>query len=321
MTRLPIVLATAVLVVLLPNWLAAQTADDSTASQRIAAATEKLANKQKFQLRYQFKPGEQIRWKVEHVATTKTQIAGTNENTSSRTQSIKVWKVKHVDNIGNITFEHSVESTSLWQKIGENEPIAYDSKVDKEAPEQFASAEEMIGKPLAEVTISPTGKIVRRDSEKSQINFGVGDLCTPLPEQPVPVGHRWFVPTEFDAVDDDGKRLKLKARINYQLAKITDGAAIISFRSEVLTPIENDKIRSQLLQKLNDGYVAIDLNKGRLVSKEVLWNEKVQEYAGADSFLHYIGRMTEDIVVSNPIQPQPQIVKPVSGSIGAKMHK
>lgn len=316
MTRLRILTALS-LVIFMAGLASAQTKDKSATSSRIAAATEKLANKQKFELRYQFDIGEVIRWNVEHVATTKAQIAGKDEKTSSRTQSVKLWKVKHVDNAGNITLVHSVESTSLWQKIGDSEPIAYDSKVDKEAPEQFAAAQEMIGKPLAEVTISPTGQIVRRDTEGKQINFGVGDLCTPLPDQPVPVGHQWFVPTVFDATDEDGKRLKLKARVNYQLAKITDGAAIISFRSEILTPIESDQVKSQLLQKLNDGYVAIDLNKGRLVSKEVLWNEKVQEYAGADSFLHYVGRMTEDIVVSNPIQPQPRI----SGAIGTKDSK
>ena len=316
MIRLQILTALS-LITFMAGVTTAQSPGGTETSSRVAATTAKLAKKQKFQLRYQFQPGEQIRWNVEHVATTKAQIAGKNEDTSSRTQSVKLWKVKHVDNAGNITFEHSVESTTLWQKIGDSEPISYDSKVDKVAPDQFAAAQEMIGKPLAEVTISPTGQIVRRDSDGKQINFGVGDLCTPLPDQPVPVGHQWFVPTEFDATDEDGKRLKLKARINYQLAKITEGAAIISFRSEVRTPIESDQVKSQLLQKLNDGYVAIDLKKGRLVSKEVLWNEKVQEYAGADSFLHYVGRMTEDIVVGSPIQPQPRI----SGSVGTKESK
>ncbi len=286
----------------------AQEAQGSAATtDRIAAATEKLAKKQKFELRYQLKRGDVVRWNVEHVATTKAQIAGKHETTSSRTQSVKRWTVSSVDNVGNMTFEHSVESTSLWQKIGDQEPVSYDSNTDKTAPEQFAGTKEMLGRPLAVVTISPQGKIVNRESDVNQIKFGVGDLCIPLPDKAIPIGHRWFVPTVFDAVDEDGKRLKLKARINYQLVKVADGDAIISFRSEVLTPIETDQIRSQLLQKLNDGYVAFDINNGRIAGKEVLWNEKVQEYAGADSFLQYIGRMTEEIVIGNPIQPQARV--------------
>ncbi len=294
-----IVLVTGVMVAFL-NAATTFAQDQNSATERANAAAKKIADKQKHKLQYKFKPGEEIRWNVEHVATTKAQIAGTKETTSSRTQSTKLWKVSNVDTVGNITFVHSVESTALWQKIGENEPLAYDSKKDTEVPDEFASASSMIGKPLAVVTISPNGEVVDRKSETMQMSFGVGDVCIPLPEEPVSVGHKWFVPTVFDATDEDGKRLKLKARINYEFNKIVTGQlAVISFRTEVLTPIESDQVRSQLLQKLNQGYVAFDMKNGRIDTKEVRWNETVQAYAGPDSHLQYNGRMTEKIVASD----------------------
>ena len=156
----------------------------------------------------------------------------------------------------------------------------------------------MIGKPLAIVTITPTGKVVDRKSSFDQLEFGIGDICVPLPERPVSVGYRWYVPTEFNATDEDGKRIKLKARLHYTLQKVVDNQAYVAFKTEILTPVENDQIRSQLLQKLNKGYLAFDLAKGRLSKREVEWNEKVQEFSGVDSFLHYIGKMTENIVAS-----------------------
>ena len=269
-----------------------------------------MAGKQKYALKYKFTQGEEVRWNVEHVATTKAQIAGKHETTSSRTESTKLWKVSSIDSIGNITFVHSVESTSLWQKIGEEEPVSYDSNSDEEPPQEFASACDMIGKPLAVVTISPNGKVIDRKSETMQVGFGVGDICVPLPEEPISIGHRWFAPTVFDATDEDGKRLKLKARINYEFLKVvTGGLAVISFKTEVLTPIESDQVRSQLLQKLNHGYVAFDIAKGRLNTKEVRWNEKVQEYAGADSHLQYNGRMTEKIVDAKNVTGKDRISK------------
>ncbi len=282
---------------------------DSSTRQAADRAVNQLVGKQKYDLKYRFKVGEEVRWNVEHTASTKTQIAGKNESTASRTQSTKLWKISNVDSLGNITFVHSVESTALWQKIGEGEPLSYDSKKDQEVPDEFLPASEMVGKPLAVVTISSKGKIIDRKVDDNKTSFGVGDICTPLPTNPVATGQRWYVPTEFEATDDNGRRLKLKARINYQLTKVIDGVAIISFRTEVLTPIESDQIRSQLLQKLNDGYVAFDIEMGRLTTKEVEWNEKVQEYAGADSFLQYTGKMIEKIVVSVPRGDQDRISK------------
>ena len=290
-----------VMLMLTAGTLAMAQQQDQSIADRAAAAAAKVAGKQKVQLNYKFKIGEVVRWDVEHVATTKTQIAGTHETTSSRTKSRKVWKVSSIDSIGNITFVNSVESTSFWQKIGEADAISFDSEKDKEVPPEFASANDMIGKPLAVVTISPTGKVIDRKSESMSVGFGVGDICVPLPKDPIAIGHRWYAPTVFDATDEAGRRLKLKARVNYELTKIVDGNALITFKTEILTPVESDQVRSQLLQKLTNGFVAFDIAAGRLNTKEVRWNEKVQEYAGADSFLHYNGRMTEQIVTSGNV--------------------
>lgn len=271
---------------------------NSSASDRVQSAAQKLQQQQKFLLSYKFKQGEEIRWDVEHVASTKAQISGKDETTSSRTQSRKLWAVSSIDSVGNITFVHSVESTSLWQQIGEEDPVAYDSQSDEEPPMEFAGATDMIGKPLAVITITPSGKVVERKSSIEQINFGIGDICVPLPEKPIAVGHRWYVPTEFTATDEDGKLQRLKARLHYKLTKVVEGKAYIAFQTEVLTPIDSDKVKSQLLQKMTDGYIAFDMNLGRIAKKEIEWNEKVQEYAGPDSFLQYTGRMTEQLVRS-----------------------
>lgn len=266
--------------------------------EKARQAAKKIADTQEYELQYKFIQGEEVRWTVEHSATTKTQIAGTKETTSSRSKSTKLWKVSSIDKLGNITFVHSVEHSNLWQKIGEEDPVLYDSDTDTEVPQEFAGASEMIGKPLAIVTITPTGKVKDRKSSFEQMEIGIGDICISMPEKPVAAGYRWFVPAEFNASDEDGKRLKLKARLYYELEKVVDGQAYISFRTEVLTPIESDQVRSQLLQKLNKGYLAFDIAKGRLTKREVEWNEKVQEFSGVDSFLHYIGKMTENLASS-----------------------
>ena len=277
-------------------------AQDESATDRIKSVTEHLNKKQKYKLAYQFKADDQLRWDVEHTASTKAQIAGTMEETSSRSQSAKLWKVVDVDATGNMRFVHSIESVQMWQKIGDDEPVTFDSRTDESAPAEFAGILEKIGKPLAMITISPEGKILDRKSSSQQAKFGVGDICIPLPMDEIAVGHEWFVATSFQGTDEQGRPQPLKARINYKLNKVKDKYAYVSFRTQVLTPIESEKVRSQILQQLTNGYAIFDLDQGKMIRKEVEWSEKVQGYEGPDSFLQYNGRMTEKFV-SNESSP------------------
>jgi len=275
---------------------------DESATDRVKSAIEHLNKKQKYKLAYQFKADDQLRWEVEHTASTKAQIAGTLEETSSRSQSTKLWKVVNVDATGNMRFVHSVESVKMWQKIGDDEPVTFDSSTDESAPAEFAGILEKIGKPLAMITISPEGKIVDRKSSSQQAKFGVGDICIPLPKDEISVGHQWFVPTSFQGTDEQGRPHQLKARINYKLNKVKDQYAYVSFKTQVLTPIDSEKVRSQILQQLTNGYAVFDLADGKIIRKEVEWSEKVQGYEGPDSFLQYNGKMTEKFV-SNESSP------------------
>ncbi|MCH2179264.1 MAG: hypothetical protein MK106_10720 [Mariniblastus sp.] len=274
-------------------------AQDDTVTDRVKSATEHLNQKQKFKLMYRFEAEDQLRWDVEHTASTKAQIAGTLEETSSRSQSKKLWKVVNVDATGNMRFVHSIESVKMWQKIGDEEPVTFNSLTDKTTPAEFAGITEKIGKPLAMITISPEGKIIDRKSASQQAKFGVGDICIPLPKEEIAVGHEWYVATTFKGNDEDGRPQNLKARINYKLNKVKGKYAYVSFKTQVLTPIESEKVRSQILQQLTNGYAVFNMETGKMTRKEVEWNEKVQGYEGPDSFLQYNGRMTEKFVTTN----------------------
>jgi hypothetical protein len=81
--------------------------------------------------------------------------------------------------------------------------------------------------------------------------------------------------------------------------KVKSGNAYISFRTEVLTPVESEKIKSQIMQQMTKGYIVFDIAAGRPIRKEVEWDEKVQGYEGPDSYLQYLGRMSEKLVVDS----------------------
>lgn len=247
-------------------------------------------------LQYKMQKGDTIRWDVEHNATTKTRMAGETEETSSRSISRKAWKVLDVEASGDMRFSHSIESVDMWQQIGDDKPIAYNSKIDKEAPYEYETTAARLGKTLAEIRVTVDGQIKERKSDMKEMKFGVGDITIPLPKQPIPIGQKWNVPTTFTALDEEDRSHELKARLAYQLAKVSDGNAYITFRTEILTPIESARVESQIMQQKTKGYLVFDIAQGRVIRKDIEWNEKVQGFEGDESFLEYIAKMSEKIV-------------------------
>lgn len=194
-----------------------------------------------------------------------------------------------------MTFAYTIESIEMWTKVGESDPVSYNSLTDKEVPEMYSGTADNVGKTLAVFSITPEGKILDRKSSLKKDVFGIGKVTIPLPEKAVPVGHKWDVPIVLSANDEQGTK-KLKARILYELAKVKDQNAYIRFRTEVLTPVTSEKIRSTIMQKMTKGIVVFDMKRGCPILQRMEWDEKAQGFEGPDSYLKYVARMSEKII-------------------------
>ena len=92
---------------------------------------------EKFTLRYQFHPGETLRWEVVHRAKIRTTVSGTTQTAETVSSSVKVWRVSEVDETGKATFEHLVDSVDMSQKLTGRAEVRYNSLADKEPPAGF----------------------------------------------------------------------------------------------------------------------------------------------------------------------------------------
>ena len=276
--------------------LPAQEKNEEKFSAALNRATKQATQQQLFQLRYQFPAGQQFRWNVEQVTTNKTTMAETSEVMSSRTQSTTVWKVIHVDSLGQATLEQTIERMNMWQKIGDQEPASYDSASNASPPKEFESMAKLVGKPLTTMLVDNCGITVAGESETSQYRFGTGSPWVPFPKEPIAVGHQWFVPDEVLVSKEDKSKKRIKLRVKYELVAVQDGCARIQFNTEILTPIDDPQVRSQISQRINHGEMNFDLARGLMVGKKVNWNEKVQGFQGPNSLLHYLGEYSVSYV-------------------------
>lgn len=274
--------------------------DDQALTKQLNAAKKKVAVETEYLLRYKFQPDELIRWKVTHLGTTETTIQGNTQSSKSRSVSTKQWRVTHVDDQGNLTFTHSVSDVEMWQKLSDRPEVSYNSQTDKQVPPEYEYVASTLGQTLATVTVAPDGQIVKRDGNSPALNLGLGDIIMLLPPKPVRIGGRWHEPSEIQVRLADGMVKRIKIRKTYTLEKVQTGVATIDVRTQVLTPVDDPKIESQMVQQLTNGSIRFDVDGGRLLSKQMDWDETVVGFNGADSQLKYLARITEEIEATVP---------------------
>lgn len=250
------------------------------------------------QLRYRLSAGQELHSEVVHMATTDTRISHLDEHSESRTVSRKVWEVTNVDAAGNMTFVHRIAAVELSQRIGEGDEMSFDSRSAEPPAPMFNKLAETIGQPISIITIDPMGRVVEREDRHHSPNLGMGDITLAFPEEPVGVGSSWSVPREVRCRRDDGTTKLIKLREVYAVEKISAGVVTISMRAEPLTPIREPELQAQVVQQLSQGKLKFDNDAGRLISKELNWDDKVVSFAGPNSLMEYSARYSEQMLES-----------------------
>ena len=280
---------------LLATFATAAHADETSTAEQLEDVKEELTG-DTYLLQYKLQEGETIRAKVVHIATTETKIRGTTQKSQSRSVSTKVWKVTKVEDNGNMTFTHSVSDIEMWQKVSDRPEIRYDSQSGDEPPPEYQAAAKTVGVPLSTVTIMPDGRIISRDSDKPRADMGIGQMVVPLPVQPVTVGTKWHVPDEIQVRLPDLQVKTIKTRRQFKLEKVETGVATILAETQVLTPVSDAQVKSQLIQQLTRGVVKFDVDAGRILSQQFDWDETVIGFNGAESIMQYLARFTEELL-------------------------
>lgn len=270
------------------------------------------AAKPSYQLRYQFKAGDVLRWDVRHQVKIMTTVAGTTQNAATDSRSVKKWEVESVTDDGKITFVHSVESVVMTHRLSGREEQTFDSVNDKTPPPGFEDAAENIGVPLATVTMDSRGEVIERKDGRPRSNGYDGPMTIPLPEEAVYAGYEWKIPHLISIPMRDRTIKKVKTQQRYLVESIKDGIATIRVETQILTPINDPVIEAQLVQRETRGTVRFDINRGRVIEQNSEMEKRVIGHIGETSSMHYSMQFEEKLRDGEPqtVQgPQPAAPK------------
>lgn len=252
--------------------------------------------KQKYLLRYSLDQGEKVRYEVTHVAKTKTRIRGEEEISNVHTISQRHLDVVESD-ATKMTFNHIVDAVEMTQQQGSADELRWDSSGEQPPPAVFEKVAEQIGKTISTISVNPRGQEVdREDNGATKASLGMGSLTLALPEEPISVGDSWSVPREVKTRTQENEFKTIKIRELYTLEKVQTGVATLSIKSEPLTPINDESVRAQVVQQLSNGMIRFDIDNGRMLSKQLDWDETVVGFQGANSLMEYRARLTESLV-------------------------
>ncbi|NQU21521.1 MAG: hypothetical protein HQ567_09575 [Candidatus Nealsonbacteria bacterium] len=251
----------------------------------------------KYALRYQFRGGQMFRWDVTHQTSTRTSIAETTKNVDATSKSVKLWRVLNVNDDGSATFEHSVESIDMRQKLSGHKEVRYNSLTDDEVPVGFKDVARAVGVPLSVVTLDSSGKIIKREIKQSAPSVKHAARVTiPLPEKPVPIGHTWSFPHEVNVPLRSGGIKRVKTLQSFELLSVKTGVATIRVATQILSPIRDPAILSQLVQLKSRGEVKFDVDAGCIIGQQMDIDEHVVGWHTDASSLRYTSRFTEKLL-------------------------
>jgi len=245
-------------------------------------------------LRYRFAPGEKIVMDVAHRALTETTIGVTKQAVETATDSTKVWNVVAVDADGRATIEHSVDDVTMSSRTSDKGETRWSSRDDGPVPPDYEAVRQSLGVPLSRLVIDSTGRVIERRDFKPTPPSNTGDLMVvPLPDEPATVGTEWTVPQEVVVEVPNGPRRAVKTRLRYRVASLRDGVATIDVDTTVLTPLDDPRLESRLLERIWDGEVEFDVARGRLLSRSTGVDRRVVGFSGPESSVRYKASLEE----------------------------
>jgi hypothetical protein len=295
-------------------------AEASVASATDASPASETRTPSKYRLTFKFQPNQIVRYEVSQESTITTHVKDDTETAKNSSQAKRHFKVIAVDEkTGDADLELSIDWVHMLASFNnparaKTDPIEFQSDDPQKHPPQFFDILSTVGKPRATIRFTPAGKVIKvlsgafvppptAASQLAQgpaappINDGSPEsFFVPLPEQPVAVGESWKDLFSVLLRDDEKNLHKITIQRSYRLVGVNEGHALIEFRTAVLTPVPNQAIAGQLIQRELSGKVVFDINRGLILSRESGVENTVVGPFGPRSSMHAKSQYREQLV-------------------------
>lgn len=276
---------------------------------------------EKYTLAFKFRPNQVVRYEVTNETEITTNFKGDTETVRNKSESIKNYRVTAVEESGAGDLELSIEWVHMVASFSDPdgakaEPVEFQSDDPTKHPAKFRHILDTVGKPRATIRFSPTGKPLKvlagapqpPPVAANQIAAGaaappVADTSpesyfVPFPEKPVAIGEVWKDRFDVIARNLDRNPVKVTMQRTFRLAEVKQGRALIELRTAILTPVQDQAVAGQLIQREISGKIDFDIERGLILSRESGVDNTVVNPFGPKSSMRARSQYHERILTS-----------------------
>jgi len=268
-------------------------------------------NAGKFVFRYKFQKDDELKWEVTNQVNQLTTTRSASDNIETRSISTKIWKVREVDSNGTAILEYSLGDVDMKSYSSlRKEESRFNSKSDEKPAAEYLGVAEMIGVPIAHLTINIRGDVINRSQiAKITASTQFGEtteenrITIPFPDDAIGVGDTWVHPREIVIPKPNGTVKKVAVRERYTLEKIQHGIATFDFKTIVITPLYDDKETDwELRNKVRtEGTIQFDIEKGQAIFQQYGMKKSIlNALQDGKTSATYQSRFTEKIIRDEP---------------------
>lgn len=246
---------------------------------------------------YRWQKGQILEYRVEHITVVSETAGGSKVEMSSRSNSVKHWRVVDVDAHNVATLQLTLSSLRHEQVRPNGEVMLFDSmNPGKSEPELREQMSQYIGKALASFRMDGTGQVIEVMQGVASRFAAEPPFLVVLPGQAVNPGQAWQRNYHIVLDPPVGTGEKYAAKQIYRVAGIDRGRVTLGLTTDLQSQPESVADRIPLLQKLTQGQIVFDVQTGRLISARLNVDRTLENHQGAGSSYRFQSRYSEDLI-------------------------
>lgn len=259
------------------------------------------ASAQKYRLVYRFQPRTNLRWNVVHLVRKRISYGGQERLIETSSTTYRRWEMMDERADGKVASRHWIDRMILRQNEEGKDPVDYDSERDLVVPKQIAAfgTEKAVGVVLETFDVDPFGVMSNKKKLVAEYQGKEGDanMMAPLPDAELVIGDVWTVPYTLFIKGGDKVVRPYHVVERFRLDSVSDKYATISFKTTLVSIVEDPVVEGELAERLFTGRSLFDIELGQTVRTELNFKKTVPNAYGFASFLEYNCQVVEKLVL------------------------
>ncbi|MCA9061195.1 MAG: hypothetical protein KDA85_21930, partial [Planctomycetaceae bacterium] len=271
---------------------------------------ESTAAQQRYLLKYQFQPGQKLRYQTHQIMTQEAHVGENSKIDVSKVDQQRVYTVQEINDDGTAVIRMQFAHVRMQIQTDDKPAIVFDSGMPPEdVPKLYqAAAHQLRG-------LSPTfyilsngravhgpaphdaaGNEILSKEEEEKRSHEAESFLPPLPEEPIAIGDTWkHYATVSVRVDKDIRR-DVRILQTYRLSSVEDNVAVFTSQASIMSQLRSPVVMAQLLQVTPRGTYKLDLNSGVLTFQELRHSQTVLGALGPSSAINAYGTYSNTLM-------------------------